>query len=166
MKKLFIHSFKTPLGLVRTAATEKGLAVVSLPGESQADFDGRLEKYFRGFDISSGGSINRDAEKQITKALNGNLKNYTLPLDVSGTQFQKKVLNRVAKIPFGRTATYGEIARAVGMPGAARAVGTANARNPLPLVIPCHRVVAANGLGGYGGGLKMKTRLLKIEGAL
>ncbi|MCK4301404.1 MAG: MGMT family protein, partial [candidate division Zixibacteria bacterium] len=69
----------------------------------------------------------------------------------------------VARIPYGRTCTYGEIARAVGHPRASRAVGGANANNNLPLVIPCHRVVAANGLGGYGGGLAMKRRLLKIE---
>lgn len=165
MKKLFLHSFKTPFGLIRTAATEKGLAALSLPGEPQAEFERRIQKYFRGYEVGLGGSINREAEKQITRALSGKLKNYNLPLDIPGTEFQKKVLGRVAKIPFGRTATYGQIAREVGKAGAARAVGSANARNPLPLVIPCHRVVAANGLGGYGGGLKMKTRLLEIEGA-
>ncbi len=74
------------------------------------------------------------------------------------------VLERVAAIPYGHTLTYGAIARAIGKPGAARAVGAANARNPLPLLIPCHRVVASNGLGGYGGGLAMKRRLLELEG--
>ncbi|TET95557.1 MAG: MGMT family protein, partial [Candidatus Zixiibacteriota bacterium] len=72
----------------------------------------------------------------------------------------------VARIPYGRTMTYGEVARAVGSPKACRAVGTANAQNNLPLVIPCHRVVASSGLGGYGGSVEMKKRLLRLEGAL
>jgi methylated-DNA-[protein]-cysteine S-methyltransferase len=87
-------------------------------------------------------------------------------LDIRATPFQKKVLRRVARIPFGKTATYGRVAASVGAPNASRAVGQANASNNLPLVIPCHRVVAANGLGGYGGGLTLKKRLLNLEGAL
>ncbi len=80
--------------------------------------------------------------------------------------FQGRVWRELARIPAGRTRTYGELARLCGSPGAARAVGNAMARNPLPLVLPCHRVLASDGLGGYGGGLDLKEELLRAEGAL
>ncbi len=166
MKKLFVHSFTTPAGTVRTAATDKGLAVIALPGESRRAYEGRIERLFPGHEIASGGTINKQAERQICSFINGRLKKFTVRLDPHGTTFQKKVWRRVGKIPHGRTMTYGEIARAVGNAGASRAVGAANGANPLPLIVPCHRVVASTGLGGYGGGLKLKKRLLKMEGAL
>lgn len=166
MNRLYVHSFKTNLGTIRTAATNKGLALVALPGEPRKDFDSRVERYFHDYKIEAGGPVNARAEKQLKRFLDGKLKDFDLALDIQGTPFQKKALKRVARIPYGKTITYGDLARAVGSPGAARAVGSANARNNLPLVIPCHRVVATNGLGGYGGGLTMKKRLLKMEGAL
>ncbi len=87
-----------------------------------------------------------------------------MPLGPEGTAFDHRVWDAVAAIPYGETVTYGEIARAIGSPNGARAVGTANGRNPIPIIIPCHRVVAAGGkLGGYGGGLPLKRRLLDLE---
>lgn len=166
MQKLFIHSFKTKLGTVRTAATSKGLAIISLPKESRHYFEGKIERYFSDHKIAQGGPINRKAEKQIRSFLDDRLKKFSLPLDVQATPFHRQVLKRVARIPYGKTMSYGEIAAALGNPRAARAVGTANARNNLPLVVPCHRVVGTNGLGGYGGGLSVKKKLLKMEGAL
>ena len=166
MKKLFIHSFKSPIGVIRLAATEKGLAAVSLPGESRSHFERQVERDFAGYEKGKGGRINKRAESQLRRYLGGKLRKFELPLELTGTPFQKKVLRRVQRIPFGATATYGEIARAVGHPQASRAVGGANGRNRLPLVIPCHRVVASSGLGGYGGGLTLKKRLLKLEGVL
>ncbi len=166
MKKLFIHSFKTKLGMVRTAATSKGLAIVSLPNESRHYYEGKIEQYFSDHEIFQGGPINQKAEKQIRSFLDSKLKKFSLPLDIQATPFYRQVLMRVSKIPYGKTMSYGEIAAALGNPRAARAVGTANARNNLPLVVPCHRVVGSNGLGGYGGGLSVKKRLLKMEGAL
>lgn len=166
MKKLFLHSFDTRIGTVRTAATEKGLALISLPGEPRKYFEGKVERLFSDYEIYSGGDVNRQAEKQLTAYLEGRLKKFALKLDIVASPFQKKALKCVAKIPYGKTATYGEIARAIGHPRAYRAVGAANANNNLPLVIPCHRVVASSGLGGYGGGLEMKKRLLRLEGAL
>lgn len=166
MKKLYIHSFKTRLGTVRTAATEKGLAIVALPGDSYAYFEGRIEQFFPDHQICHGGSINKKAERQITAFLEGKLRKFAVEVDIQGTPFQRKVLRQVARIPYGRTMTYGEVARAVGHPRAYRAVGSANARSTLPLVIPCHRVVASNGPGGYGGAPAMKKKLLRMEGAL
>jgi methylated-DNA-[protein]-cysteine S-methyltransferase len=88
-------------------------------------------------------------------------------MDLGGmTAFQKKVLKTISNIPSGETMTYGEVAKAAGKPGAARAVGNVMACNPIPLILPCHRVVASNGLGGFTGGLDVKRKLLKLEGAL
>jgi methylated-DNA-[protein]-cysteine S-methyltransferase len=94
-------------------------------------------------------------------------RRFTVPLDLSGlSPFHRRVLQATRRIPYGRTATYRDLARRVGRPRAARAVGQAMARNPVPLVIPCHRVVAAGGgLGGFSGGLDLKRRLLALEDA-
>ncbi len=166
MKKVYLHSFPTPIGIIRTAATERGLAVVALPGESEAEFERRVQRMFLSSDIASGGKINRAAEKQIRSYLEGKLRKFKIRFDLHAPPFSRKALQAVAAIPYGMTMTYGEIARAVGNPKAARAVGNANARNPLPLVIPCHRVVATNGLGGYSAGLDIKRWLLRLEGVL
>ncbi|MEW5993934.1 MAG: methylated-DNA--[protein]-cysteine S-methyltransferase [Candidatus Zixiibacteriota bacterium] len=166
MKKVYVHSFTTRFGAIRVAATDKGLAVIALPGESQQSFHSRVADVFGDHEVVAGGAINRQAQQEITDYLDGRLKRFTVKLDLHGSPFRQKVLKRVSGIPYGRTMTYGAIARALGSPCASRAVGMANARNNLPLVIPCHRVIAANGLGGYGGGLELKKRLLKLEGAL
>jgi methylated-DNA-[protein]-cysteine S-methyltransferase len=96
--------------------------------------------------------------------LAGKRTEFTFPIRFEGSEFRQHVWRAVQAIPYGQTITYGELARRIGNPKAVRAVGTANGRNPLPLVIPCHRVVAAGGrLGGYGGGLRLKRRLLDLE---
>jgi O-6-methylguanine DNA methyltransferase len=108
-----------------------------------------------------------EAVKQLQEYFNGQRTSFTLKLDLTAPPFYKKVLTEVAKIPYGKVASYKEIAHRTGNPRAVRAVGGANAHNPLPIVIPCHRVLAHNGgLGGYGGGLDRKQYLLKLEGAL
>ena len=89
-----------------------------------------------------------------------------LHLDLRGTDFQRRVWDQLCRIPYGTTCSYQDVARAIGRPSAVRAVGTANGANPLPLIVPCHRVVATGGkLGGYGGGLDLKRRLLAMERA-
>ena len=164
MKKLFLHSFKTEIGKIQLASTDKGLALISLPGEKDPVFKRKLKKFFPDHELAQGGAINKKAEKQIRAYLKGKLKKFNLILDIKATPFQKKVLRQVQKIPYGSTKSYGDVARAIGSPRAYRAVGSANARNNLPLVIPCHRVLAVNGMGGYGGGLNLKKKLLKLEG--
>lgn len=166
MNRLYVHSFNTGMGRIHTAATREGLAIVTLPGESRRSFESTIKMLFAGHEILSGGTINKQAEKQLSSFLIGELTKFDLELDLHAPPFHKKVLQRVARIPYGRTMSYGEIARALNNPNAVRAVGAANAGNKLPLVIPCHRVVAASGLGGYAGGLPMKIKLLKMEGAL
>ena len=104
------------------------------------------------------------AQGQIMEYLNGQRQEFDLPLAFVGTDFQKKVWQALTTIPYGKTTTYGALAEAVGCPGGARAVGAANHCNPLPILVPCHRVVGAKGqLTGYAGGLEMKKALLELE---
>lgn len=110
---------------------------------------------------------NGPAIHQLGEYFAGRRRQFDLGLDLDGTPFQRAVWDILLEIPYGKTATYGEIASRLGRPGAARAVGSANHQNPVPIVIPCHRVIGQNGtLTGYAGGLELKARLLSHEGAL
>lgn len=107
------------------------------------------------------------AVAQLAEYLSGCRQTFDLPLNPQGTPFQKKVWAALCQIPYGVTKTYGDIAKMVGNPKACRAVGMANNRNPIMILIPCHRVIGANGsLTGYGGGLPLKEHLLKLENAM
>ncbi|MEU0475106.1 methylated-DNA--[protein]-cysteine S-methyltransferase [Streptomyces olivaceus] len=104
------------------------------------------------------------AEEQLEAYFAGELKEFGLPLRLTGTPFQRTVWDQLRKIPYGETRTYGQLADALGNPAASRAVGLANGRNPIGIVVPCHRVIGASGgLTGYGGGLERKQRLLDFE---
>ncbi|MFJ7242063.1 methylated-DNA--[protein]-cysteine S-methyltransferase [Streptomyces olivaceus] len=104
------------------------------------------------------------AEEQLEAYFAGELKEFGLPLCLTGTPFQRTVWDQLRKIPYGETRTYGQLADALGNPAASRAVGLANGRNPIGIVVPCHRVIGASGgLTGYGGGLERKQRLLDFE---
>jgi methylated-DNA-[protein]-cysteine S-methyltransferase len=106
-----------------------------------------------------------ETARQLREYFAGDRKAFDLPLDPHGTEFQKKVWLALREIPFGQTRSYGEIARRIGMPSASRAVGAANGKNPIPIIVPCHRVIGANGtLTGFGGGLENKALLLALEG--
>jgi methylated-DNA-[protein]-cysteine S-methyltransferase len=108
-----------------------------------------------------------ESERQLRAYFAGRLRAFSLPCRVNGTAFQKSVWCLVMTIPYGHTRTYMDLARELNSPGAARAVGAANGANPLPILIPCHRVVATGGgMGGYGGGIALKRRLLALEGAI
>jgi methylated-DNA-[protein]-cysteine S-methyltransferase len=106
----------------------------------------------------------RRAQEQVEEFLAGQRRCFSLPLEMQGTPFQVCVWQELLTIPYGKTASYGEIAQKIGAPGAGRAVGSANGRNPLSLIVPCHRVIGAGGaLGGYSGGLAQKRFLLSLE---
>ncbi|NOP98981.1 MULTISPECIES: methylated-DNA--[protein]-cysteine S-methyltransferase [Mycolicibacterium] len=105
-----------------------------------------------------------DAVDQLSEYFAGDRTEFTLELDMAGTQFQRRVWEALRAIPYGETCTYGEIARQIGAPSAFRAVGLANGHNPIGIIVPCHRVIGANGsLTGYGGGLDRKRALLELE---
>jgi methylated-DNA-[protein]-cysteine S-methyltransferase len=111
-----------------------------------------------------GTSFEQRIAQELQEYFTGRLIHFTVPVAPEGTDFEKRVWQAIGDIPYGETATYGEIARVIGSPGAARAVGLAAGRNPVPILIPCHRVVAAGGrLGGFGGGVELKRRLLALE---
>lgn len=106
----------------------------------------------------------RHVARQLREYFNGVRREFDFPVKPEGTPFELKVWKELQRIPFGQTRTYGEIAKRVGKPNAARAVGQANNKNPIPIAIPCHRVVANGGIGGYGGGVELKRHLLELEG--
>jgi O-6-methylguanine DNA methyltransferase len=160
---IYRFTFKTPLGEMGSVATERGIVLLILPPCKPEYIKQWLSRHYPASFAEFGGDDNRRLASQINEYLRGDRKRFELPVDLQVTPFQSKVLKEVAQIPYGQTRSYGAIAARIGNPDAARAVGAANARNPLPLIIPCHRVVAGNGLGGYRGGAAMKLKLLKLE---
>jgi methylated-DNA-[protein]-cysteine S-methyltransferase len=151
MPRTVVDSPIGPLGLV---ASDAGLRAVL--------FDGRSVR------PEGTSPILADAARQLAAYFDGDLVAFDLPIELHGTEFNRRCWHALASIPYGQTVSYGEQARRLGLgPGAARAVGAANGRNPLPIVLPCHRVIGANGsLTGFGGGLHVKRFLLEHEGAL
>ena len=106
----------------------------------------------------------KETATQLEEYFAGERQEFDVPMELDGTPFQQEVWAELTRIPYGETISYGELARRVGRPSAPRAVGQANGRNPIPIIVPCHRVLASNGIGGYGGGLKVKRALLAVEG--
>ena len=106
----------------------------------------------------------KETATQLEEYFAGERLEFDVPMELDGTPFQQEVWAELSRIPYGETISYGELARRVGRPSAPRAVGQANGRNPIPIIVPCHRVLAGNGIGGYGGGLKVKRALLAVEG--
>ena len=104
------------------------------------------------------------AAHELEEYFAGTRTGFDVPLELDGTPFQHQVWDELTRIGYGETITYGELARRVGRPRGPRAVGQANGRNPVPIIVPCHRVVASGGIGGYGGGVKVKRALLTLEG--
>jgi methylated-DNA-[protein]-cysteine S-methyltransferase len=144
-----------------TAQTSVGLFDVIISNEGIREIKLMNKKIDR-----KGESSNKKYLKQLQEYAEGKRQHFDLSLDVAGTTFQKKVWQAAAAIPYGKTKTYGQIAKQIGHPKAARAVGTALGKNPVCIVVPCHRVVGSTGLGGYAYGLTMKKELLKLEGAI
>jgi len=160
-----VRIFKTPWGRMGVAATARGLARVVLPGKRNARALARLATLEGRQAPRTARAHARRAERQIREYLRGRRRAFSVRLDLAALpRFQKKMLLAARRILYGRTATYGQLAARAGRPCAARAVGQAMARNPVPLAVPCHRVVAAGGgLGGFGGGAALKRRLLALE---
>ena len=106
----------------------------------------------------------KETANQLEEYFARERQTFDVPMELDGTPFQKDVWAELSRIPYGQTISYGELARRIGRPSAPRAVGQANGRNPIPIIVPCHRVLASNGIGGYGGGLTVKRALLAVEG--
>jgi methylated-DNA-[protein]-cysteine S-methyltransferase len=150
----------SPIGGLLVAATERGLARIYFDPEGHEDELARI------FGVRVLRSPLDDVRRELDEYFDGSRTSFDLPLDLRVAPFHAEVLRELALVPYGRTSTYGTLAAKVGRPRAARAVGTVMNRNPIPIVLPCHRIVGANGsLTGYAGGLHVKRALLELEGA-
>jgi O-6-methylguanine DNA methyltransferase len=165
--KVFCTSFESRIGRIYVASSEKGVCKISVPNETHKDFFQWLSRHYEPECVVDNRSRNRDIIDQLNRYFNGKLVRFTCPVDPIGTEFQIRVWKELAKISYGVTVTYKQIARRISAPGSSQAVGRANGANPLPIIIPCHRVIGADGsLIGYSCGIKTKEFLLRLEGAI
>ena len=153
---MFYCYLDTPIGELLLAGTTEALSMIGFPkGSMRRDPEPDWifnEKPFE------------DVSRQLLEYFAGERREFDLPLELTGTEFQLSVLEELQQIPYGTTASYGDIARRIGRPKAVRAVGAANGRNPIPIIVPCHRVIGSHGdLTGFGGGLDTKEALLRLE---
>jgi len=149
--KIYIAHYQSPIGTVEIEGTREGIAALDFVDRPQTG-DVALPELLEG------------CVKQIDEYFSGQRKSFSLKLSLQGTEFQNTVWRRLMKIPYGQTYSYGVFAAMIGKPAACRAVGNANGKNPISIIIPCHRLIGSNGsLTGYGGGLWRKQWLLKHE---
>jgi len=163
LKRVRFSAYKSPHCDILVASTDRGIC--------RLKFTSELDGFVHELQQRYGGPVFRDDEcfsslkKKLDAYFKGRSVKFSEPLDVEGTFFQRKVWSAVSKIPYGEVRAYGDIAQEIGASNAFRAVGNAVGRNPVPLIIPCHRVVKSNGgLGGFSAGVRLKKVLLKIEG--
>lgn len=165
MEKIYYASIDSPfLKKVFVASTEKGVCAVDFVTTKKA-FLKELKDFIEG-EVIEDRRKNGKVLLQMKQYLEGRLRRFDCPLDLRGTPFQRKVWLQLARIPYGETRSYKDIAKAIGHPKGFRAVGNANGSNPIPIILPCHRVIESNGgLGGFGHGIKVKRQLLDFEKA-
>ncbi len=153
------HDFETPIGTLRLVGVEDTVDRIDLPNRAAEAPDAAWR-------LANGAlpTALAQAKRQLEEYFAGERREFDLPLAAGGTDFQRRVWAELRRIPFGETISYGELAARIGRPTASRAVGAANGGNPLPVVVPCHRVIGSSGrLVGYGGGLPTKQALLDLE---
>jgi methylated-DNA-[protein]-cysteine S-methyltransferase len=149
--KIYITCYPSPIGTIEILGTQDSIVALNFVDDARPGDD----------DLPQ---ILKECIKQIDEYFNGKRKTFSLELSMQGTEFQNTVWRQLITIPFGQTASYGEIAAAIRKPAACRAVGNANGKNPISIIVPCHRIIGSNGdLTGYGGGLWRKEWLLRHE---
>ncbi len=155
MRSVRYSVLETPWGKFLAGWSEEGIVSLHFPGR------------FPPVPVSPPGEAAAQLARELAEYLAGERRTFTVPLSLSGTAFQLRVWKELLTVPYGETISYGELARRIGRPGAARAVGGAMGANPVPILVPCHRVVPkAGGIGGFGPGKGWKEMLLRLEGAL
>ena len=156
MNSVTYYLLDSPVGTLTLVASDAGLRQINFPQNGKpSTSDSRWHE---------DASALRETIRQLRAYFAGEIESFDLPLAPAGTPFQQKVWSDLRKIPYGETISYGELAKRIGNPNASRAVGLANGSNPIPIIIPCHRVIGSNGkLTGYGGGLPIKEKLLALE---
>jgi methylated-DNA-[protein]-cysteine S-methyltransferase len=158
MAKIYYHWFNSPIGEILLTANDRALTHLAL--KDQKYFPQQTSEWQAKSDLA----VIQQAIAQLDEYFQHQRQTFDLPLEPQGTDFQRQVWQQLCQIPFGQTWSYGELAQAIGQPNASRAVGAANGRNPISIIVPCHRVIASNGkLTGYAGGVDRKQWLLKHE---
>jgi len=160
-----LTTFHTRIGWIGVAYSERGIVALHLPRGSRDESLTSLQREFKEAPVVDQAPV--EIAREMTEYAEGHRRKFDLKLDWSSLKpFQRAVLEAANTIPFGETRTYGWVAKQIGMPKASRAVGRALATNPIPIILPCHRVLGSDGgLHGYAGGLPMKAQLLRLEGA-
>jgi methylated-DNA-[protein]-cysteine S-methyltransferase len=158
---VYFSSYESPIGHLLLAASERGVTEITF------DYDrSRVNAARAKSDWTESDAALTHCRRELEEYFAGERKEFTVPLDLHGTPFQLRCWNALLEIPYGQTCSYGDLARKVGSPNGFRAVGMANHDNPIPIIVPCHRVITSDRkLGGYGGGLDLKEKLLRLEGA-
>lgn len=167
MQNKISYSFlKSSIGKIGIASSVYGIAFVDIRIKENAFLD-KVKQKLPGKQLIKSDKMNKQAVDELKSYLKGNLKVFNSKLDLRGTLFQLNVWNNIRKIPYGKMCSYKSIARKVGKPSAVRAVGNVVANNPIPIFIPCHRIIKSDGsLGNYGPGKHIKRKLLKLEEAI
>ncbi len=163
--KLVYRYLDSPLGSLIIGTTSKGCCLLEFNDRfSLLDINSRYEKWYQADCVEGSHSTLDSLDSELKDYFNGELRKFSIPLDLRGTSFETSVWNELLTISYGETRSYHDIAKALGKPSASRAVGRANGNNPVAIVVPCHRVIASSGkLHGYGGGLWRKEKLLALE---
>lgn len=156
MSRIYYTTMESPVGTLRLVAEELGLRMVWF-------VRGRQNEKPRA-EWKEDAAFFADVKRQLSAYFAGELQEFEIPLLMLGTEFQKRVWKALLAIPYGETMSYGQLAKKIGEPKAVRAVGAANGQNPIPIIVPCHRVIGSDGsLTGFGGGLENKKKLLELE---
>lgn len=160
VETLYYSRIQSPAGPLLIGVSDVGLVALEFDRGLPAKVDGQQVRWEESLERTS------EVRRQLEEYFANERREFDLPLDLRGTEFRKRCWHELLRIPYGRTRSYAEIARAVGCPNGFRAVGQANHYNPVAIIVPCHRVLAGGKhLGGYGGGLSVKALLLRLEGA-
>jgi methylated-DNA-[protein]-cysteine S-methyltransferase len=156
----------TPLGDLLVAVTDRGVCRIEFDPEPERDLESLARDF--GLRVLRAPKAVDESRRELTQYFEGSRTRFELPVDLRvAAEFRVRVMHELARVPYGSVTTYGALAAKAGRPAAARAVGTIMNRNPVPIVLPCHRVVGASGsLVGYGGGLERKEQLLRLEGVI
>jgi O-6-methylguanine DNA methyltransferase len=162
---VIVGPVETSAGIYGAVLSEAGLVRLTFPSEPLAKCEVWADRWFPTAECVVDEERLGLVGEQLTAYFGGRLREFSLPIDLRGSAFQVDVWKELLSIPYGTSRSYAQVATAIGRPSAVRAVGAANGANPVPIVVPCHRVIGSNGaLTGYGGGLDLKTRLLELEG--
>jgi methylated-DNA-[protein]-cysteine S-methyltransferase len=168
VEQVAVGALHTPIGVLWMACSEQGVCKLLFPREeAKAALERWLAVHMPAHGLTTASASLERASAELNEYFAGTRHDFTLPLDFQGSAFHHQVWLALTQIPYGRTVSYGNLARALGAPKAARAVGAACGANPVPIIAPCHRVLGSDGsLHGFGGGLPVKAWLLRHEGVL